>query len=90
MPEDPKVLGWALVPAIVFVGSLFELTFEEGQVQKDEARWGLGLAQGPSLSGGQSGRCPREVKAVVECTDLLGGDMLFSKVLKLHAGHEWG
>lgn len=29
-------------------------------------------------------------RAVVECTGLLGGDMLFSKVLKLHAGHEWG
>ena len=44
MPEDPKDLGGVLVPVI---GSLFELTFEEGQVQKDEARWGLGLAQGP-------------------------------------------
>lgn len=47
MPEYSKDLGWALVPAIVFVGSLFELAFEEGQVQKDEASWGLGLAQGP-------------------------------------------
>lgn len=44
MPEDPKDLGWVLVPAI---DSLLEFVFEEGQVQKDEARWGLGLAQGP-------------------------------------------
>lgn len=50
MPEDPKDIGWALVPAIVFVGSLFELAFEEGQVQKDEASWGLGLVQGPYLA----------------------------------------
>lgn len=47
MPEYSKDVGWALVPAIVFAGSLFELAFEEGQVQKDEASWGLGLAQGP-------------------------------------------
>lgn len=41
---------------------------------------GLGCAQGGTL--GRS-------RVVTECTGLLGEDGLFSRVLKLHADHEW-
>lgn len=50
----------------------------------------LGWPRDPSSLEVSLGGIPRRSRAVVECTGLLGGDMLFSKVLKLHAGHEQG